>query len=94
MILVLTERTSDTKVLIFEKDGERFGLVVDSLESILTIDQDKKFKVPTLLTQKIQGQFQNDIKEIVSVAVGEKESALIILNIESVTSRIRSAKAA
>lgn len=89
-----TERTSDTKVLIFEKDGERFGLVVDSLESILTIDQDKKFKVPSLVTQKIQSQFQNDIKEIVSVAVGEKESALIILNIESVSGRIRSAKAA
>jgi purine-binding chemotaxis protein CheW len=89
-----TERTSDTKVLIFEKEGERFGLVVDALESILTIDQDKKFKVPTLVTQKVQSQFQNDIKEIVSVAIGEKESALIILNIESVSERIRSAKAA
>lgn len=89
-----TARTSDTKVLIFEKEGERFGLVVDALESILTIDQDKKFKVPTLVTQKVQSQFQNDIKEIISVAVGEKESALIILNIESVSDRIRSAKAA
>lgn len=88
------EKTSDTKVLIFEKDGERFGLVVDALESILSIDQDKKFKVPTLVTQKIQSQFQNDIKEIISVSVGEKESALIILNIESVSDRIRSSKAA
>lgn len=88
------EKNSDTKVLIFEKEGERFGLVVDALESILTIDQDKKFKVPSLVTQKIQSQFQNDIKEIVSVAVGEKESALIILNINSVSERIKTAKAA
>ena len=86
--------TSDTKVLIFEKDGERFGLVVDFLESILTIDQDKKFKVPTIVTQQVQKQFQNDIKEIVSVAMGEKESALIILNMESVSERIKSSRAA
>lgn len=91
---VAGERNSDTKVLIFEKEGERFGLVVDALESILTIDQDKKFKVPTLVTQKIQSQFQNDIKEIVSVAIGEKESALIILNIDSVSERIKTGKAA
>ena len=57
------------------------------------LDQDKKFKVPTLVTQKIQNQFQNDIKEIVSVSVGEKESALIILNIDSVSERVRSFKA-
>lgn len=86
--------TSEAKVLIFEKDNERFGLIVDSLESILSIDQDKKFQVPTLLTQKIQSQFQDDIKEIVSVPVGEKESALIILNIDSVSHRIRNLKAA
>lgn len=88
------EINNDTKVLIFENDGERFGLVVDALESILTIDQDKKFKVPSLVTQKIQSQFQNDIKEIVSVGIGEKESALIILNINSVSERIKSIKAA
>lgn len=86
--------TSDSKILIFEKDDERFGLVVDSLESILAIDQDQKFKVPSLLTQKIQSHFQDDIKEIVSVPLGEKEGALIILNMGSVTERIKAAKAA
>ncbi|MBY0416298.1 MAG: chemotaxis protein CheW [Bdellovibrionales bacterium] len=83
--------TSDAKVLIFEKGSDRFGLIVDSLESILTIDQDKKFQIPSLVTQKIQGQFQKDIKEIVSVELREKESALIILNMDSVTERIRKA---
>ncbi len=86
--------SESSKILIFEKDNERFGLVVDELESILSIDQDKKFKVPSLLTQKIQGQFQDDIKEIISVAQGEKEGALIILNVASVSERIKSTKAA
>jgi purine-binding chemotaxis protein CheW len=84
----------DAKVLVFEKDNERFGLIVDSLESILQVDQDQKFKVPSLMTKSIQDTFQNDIKEIISVPMGEKESALIILNIHSVTERIKSLKAA
>ena len=88
------EVNSETKVLIFEKNNERFGLVVDALESILAIDEDKKFKVPSLLTQKIQNQFQDDIKEIVSVPIGEKEGALIILNVDSITERIKLSKAA
>nr|BDT29403.1 chemotaxis protein CheW [Bacteriovorax sp. HI3] len=88
------EVNSETKVLIFEKNNERFGLVVDALESILAIDEDKKFKVPSLLTQKIQTQFQDDIKEIVSVPIGEKEGALIILNVDSITERIKLSKAA
>ena len=87
-------QSSECKVLIFEKNDELFGLVVDSLESILSIDQDKKFKVPELLTKKIQGQFQDDIKEIVSVPVGEKETALIILNTNSVSERIKNLKTA
>ena len=88
------EYNSETKILIFEKDNERFGLVVDALESILSIDQDKKFKVPSLLTQKIENQFQDAIKEIVSVPVGEKDGALIILNMNSISERIKPKKAA
>lgn len=85
---------SSAKILIFEKDDERFGLIVDELESILTIDQEKKFKVPSLITQNIQNQFQDDIKEIVSVPQGEKEGALIILNVASVSERIKGLRAA
>ncbi len=85
---------SEAKVLIFENDSEKFGLIVDSLESILTIDHGKKFKVPSIATSTIQNQFQDDIKEIVSVPMGEKEGALIILNVNSVSDRIKSLKSA
>ena len=91
---VREENKSDAKVLIFDKEGQKFGLIVDSLESILSIDQDKKFKVPSLVTGNVQNQFQEDIKEIISVPLGEKEGALIILNVASVTNRIKSLKSA
>lgn len=85
----------ESKILIFENEGERFGLVVDTVESIVSIDESRKMKVPSLMVQRAQDQFQNDIKEIVTYQQqDEKEGVLIILNIEPVTSRIRGSIAA
>lgn len=85
----------ETKILIFESGDERFGLVVDSLESIVTVDDEQKRKVPSIMVQKIQSQFENDIKEIVTFKqTPEKEAALVILNVGPLTSRIRETMAA
>lgn len=86
---------ANSKILIFESGDERFGLVVDSVESIITVDEDKKMKVPGLMVQKVRDQFENDIKEIISFQHGdERESALMILNMGPVTSRIKKSMAA
>jgi purine-binding chemotaxis protein CheW len=87
--------TQNLKILIFDSGEERFGLIVDSVESILTVDEDKKMKVPSLMVQKVQDQFENDIKEIITFQQGEdKEGVLIILNMEPVTSRVKKSIAA
>jgi len=83
-----------SKILIFESKDERFGLIVDSVESIITIDSDKKMKLPSLMVQSVQDKFENDIKEIISVKQSEnKEAVLVILNMEPVTSRIKQSMA-
>lgn len=85
----------DSKILIFDFQEERFGLIVDSVESIITIDNDKKMKVPSLMVQKVQDKFQNDIKEIITFKKTEdKEGVLVILNMEPVTMRIKQSIAA
>ncbi|MGZ3789991.1 MAG: chemotaxis protein CheW [Bacteriovorax sp.] len=87
--------SESSKILIFESGDERFGLVVDAVESIVTVDADKKMKVPSLMVQKVQDQFENDIKEIVTFQQAEdKEGVLIILNMEPVTERIKKSIAA
>lgn len=89
------EVTPETKILIFEKDSEMFGLVVDSVDSIVTVDSDKNLKVPEIMIQQVKDQFGNDIKEVVSVKnQNEKETALIILNVEPITLRIQNLVAA
>lgn len=86
----------NSKILIFESGEERFGLIVDSIESIITVDEDKKMKVPSLMVQKVQNQFAADIKEIITIPKEdhEREAVLIILNMEPVTSRIKKSIAA
>lgn len=80
----------ELKILIFVCENEKYGLIVDSVESILTIDGEQKFKVPGILTQQIKVQFGNDIKEIITVSTGDdKESALIVLNMSTVMERIQ-----
>ena len=89
------EETKDAKILLFESGDEKFGLIVDSIESIVTVDQEKKMKVPSIMVQKVQEQFENDIKEIVTYKKNEnKEDVLIILNIEPIATRIRRSIAA
>jgi len=80
----------NSKVLVFISNNEKFGLVVDSVEDIIHIDSEQKMKVPGLLVQQVKDQFENDIKEIVSYAKdNQRETALIILNINPVTERIK-----
>ena len=89
------EINENSKILIFDSGEERFGLIVDSVESIVTIDANKKMKVPSLMVQKVQDQFDKDIKEIISFKQSEnKEAVLVILNMEPVTSRIKQSIAA
>jgi purine-binding chemotaxis protein CheW len=84
-----------SKILIFDVGEERFGLIVDSVESIVTVDEDKKMKVPSLMVKNVQEQFDKDIKEIISFKQNDdKESILVILNMEPVSHRIKQTIAA
>lgn len=83
------EKNSDSKILIFDHGDERFGFVVDSLESIVMIDEEKKMKVPGLMVQNVKEKFQKDIKEIVTVNQNGKENVMVILDMEPVINRIK-----
>lgn len=91
----VNEDDQHKKILIFEQNSESFGLIVDEVETILNIDQDRKMDVPTLLTSKIRDQFGEDIKEIVTVPniheneeEEKSETVLVVLNISPLISRL------
>ncbi|MBS1984476.1 MAG: chemotaxis protein CheW [Bdellovibrionales bacterium] len=81
---------ANPKVLIFQTGDEKFGLVVDTVESILTVHDDQKLPLPKLLYDSGKETYQKDVKEALEVTGdnGERNS-LIILNIDPLAERIR-----
>lgn len=83
------------KVLVFNRNGNHFGLVVDSVESIVTFSDSDKVKLPQLLYDRGEGSISADISEAVEVtdSLGKKRSMLII-NADSIALRASKSVAA
>ncbi len=77
------------KVLVFKKNGIHFGLVVDSVEGILTFSESEKVKLPEFLYRDTPGGLTEDIAEAVEVSIGEdKKRSLLILSAGSIAARV------
>ena len=87
-----SHQKAEAKVLIFLHQGERFGLVVDSVESILTVRDDQILKLPHLLYRETEHTFQGAVKEALQIALdhGEKQ-VVIVLNPLLIAEKIKSA---
>lgn len=55
------------KVLVVENGPEKFGLIVDAVENIVTIDASDKLTVPSVLLNQIDQALRNDMKEVVEL---------------------------
>ena len=85
-----TNQEETAKILIFDVGEEKFGLVVDAVENILTVDENNNLKLPGLLIKDQSEKLQKDIKEIVQVENAQgKSNALIILNLSPLIKRIQ-----
>jgi purine-binding chemotaxis protein CheW len=58
---------SHAKVLVVENGAEKFGLIVDAVENIVTIDAGDKLTVPGVLLNQIDVALRNDMKEVVEL---------------------------
>jgi purine-binding chemotaxis protein CheW len=62
----LQDRTQ-AKVMIVEHESEKYGLVVDAIENIVTIDVASKMRVPSVLLNQIDNVLRNDMREVVEL---------------------------
>ncbi|MBN20280.1 MAG: hypothetical protein CL678_03245 [Bdellovibrionaceae bacterium] len=87
----MKENTSpiESKVMIFSLNQIKFGLMVDSVDSILTFDDNKKINIPSIIYQGKAGSLSEDVKEAVEFKLDDSEAkkTLMILNLISVASR-------
>lgn len=88
-------KTESQKVLVFKRGQIHFGLVVDSVESIITFSENDKIKLPEMLYSKGEGSMTDDISEAIEVldSNGQKNN-MLILSVESLALRANKAIAA
>lgn len=52
------------KILIVDHHGEKYGLLVDSIRSILGIDRAQKMRMPALASRQLHPELQRDLLEV------------------------------
>lgn len=75
----------ESKVLVVENGDEKFGLVVDAIENIVTIDAHDKLRVPSVLSNQIDQALRNDMKEVVELP---DQRTLMLLNAAPLKARL------
>lgn len=81
-------QTESQKVLVFKRDQFHFGLVVDSVESIVTFAENDKVKLPEMLYSRGEDSMSSDISEAIEVldSNGQKKN-MLILSVEALAQR-------
>lgn len=82
--------SKNKKIIILKNNTDHCGLIVDNIDSIITINSENKFILPSLMTQSLKEKFSEDIKEVISIEDQENQKkALVILSIEPIINRIK-----
>lgn len=75
-----TQDPMESRILVVKGSKGKFGLLVDSVESIDTVDEGMKVQIPAVLAQGVAKRLQGDMKEVVEMTdmVGNKKTYMIL----------------
>jgi purine-binding chemotaxis protein CheW len=81
---------ADTKIVVFKVDMDFFGLIVDSVESILQVDLQNIKILPDFFLKSVDDKFKEDVKEIIEITDKQnKPSDLLIISIGNIIQRTK-----
>lgn len=92
---LITKTPDDSKIIILKscEDAAEYGLIVDSVNSIIHFSENQKMTMPNLLTNIKGNKLGEDILEAVEIEVNKEERVnLLILNSSAVYKRIMGTK--
>lgn len=79
------------KILILKMNGVKYGLIVDSVDSILSVTERQKLKLPGIMYQGKEISLSEDVKEAFQIETEQKENTnktILLLNLSSISSRV------
>ncbi|MBX2882734.1 MAG: chemotaxis protein CheW [Granulosicoccus sp.] len=77
--------SSKSKIIILPFDDDLIGLLVDGVESIVTVDHNKIAKVPDMISKNTG---DSDVDEVVTLDTADKNVYLSILNADKIGLRV------
>ena len=76
------------KALVFEDKSSKYGIVVDSVESIVSFSGEDKIDLPESLYRDANGgNLGKNVKFAVEIQIKEETKTLMILDLDSILSR-------
>jgi purine-binding chemotaxis protein CheW len=84
------EDLTQAKILIVEHRGEKYGLVVDAVDNIVTIDAASRIPVPAMLTRQLGNGWGNGMTEAVELP---GRGTLMLIDLATLCERVASAAA-
>lgn len=76
-------------IIVFERDGHRYGLAVSSVTSIIHVDSNQKQQFPSLLREKETRISEDTIETLLlDIDASEMSAAVSILSLSSIVARI------
>ncbi|MEM9446620.1 MAG: chemotaxis protein CheW [Verrucomicrobiota bacterium] len=78
----------DKKILVFMMNGDKYGLIVDSVDSIVTFSEHKDVKLPQTMYSKGNHPVSEIVKEVLQVKMpNEDTQVLMIMNLTALASK-------
>ncbi len=79
-----------TKVLVFEVENTKYGLMVDTVDSIVAFSESDTATIPNVVFSSDSGVINKDVKQAVMILSGDTQQTVCVLNLESVAERATS----
>jgi purine-binding chemotaxis protein CheW len=84
-----SDESSVSKVLVFENDGMKLGLLVDSVDSIVPFSEDELIEIPQFMFSSSDRMISEDVKKALIIKDDSESQTICILDLPSVSARMR-----
>jgi purine-binding chemotaxis protein CheW len=83
------EDTTQAKILVIERGDECYGLMVDAVENIMTIEDSRRFGAPKMMRNPhAQGDPRSEMDEVIDIGEGEARRTLSVFQCDRLLQRL------
>ena len=77
--------TEETRILVVEHEGHKYGLVVDAVRSMTSIEPGQRLVVPSLVSAHLNDQLRQDMREVAELS---DETTVLLLDAATLLRRL------